>query len=35
MDAPADGVVAEVRVSNGSQVANGELLIVFEDQTDA
>ncbi|MEZ5140728.1 MAG: biotin/lipoyl-containing protein [Acidimicrobiales bacterium] len=30
MSAPADGVVAEVRVEPGTQVANGALLLVFE-----
>ena len=30
MAAPADGVVAEVRVAAGTQVENGALLLVFE-----
>ena len=36
MAAPADGVVAEVRVATGEQVENGALLLVFEatDDTD-
>jgi biotin carboxyl carrier protein len=30
MKAPADGVVAEVRVAAGQQVENGAVLLVFE-----
>ena len=35
MAAPADGVVAEVRVATGQQVDNGALLLVFEATDDA
>ena len=35
MAAPADGVVAEVRVAAGDQVDNGALLLVFESAEEA
>ncbi len=31
MNAPADGRVAEVRVTKGQQVENGAVLLVFEE----
>jgi propionyl-CoA carboxylase alpha chain len=30
MNAPADGVVAEVRVETGGQVETGDVLLIFE-----